>query len=143
MTALAFTVVGTPKPKGSKRHVGNGILVESAGEALVDWSQAVATTAAQARVRAGCAPVADPCRVQLTFRLPRPKSNPKRRETLPSRKPDIDKLARAVLDALTAAGLLTDDAVVVELVASKEYADRADPWTGCRVEVVVFEGMAP
>lgn len=141
--SLAFTVLGLPKPKGSKRHVGRGILVESAGPALVDWCDSVAQTARVARCEAGVASIVDPVAVTLEFRLPRPKSNPKRRDTFPSRKPDIDKLARAVLDALKASGLYSDDSLVVDLHASKRYAEREDPWTGCVIRVDVFDGMAP
>jgi len=39
----------------------------------------------------------------------------------PVGRPDIDKLCRAVLDALTDAGALTDDARVVSLCAEKAY----------------------
>lgn len=41
---------------------------------------------------------------------------------LPTRTPDIDKVARAVLDALVSAGVLDDDAQVAELIVWKRYA---------------------
>ncbi len=37
-------------------------------------------------------------------------------------KPDVDNVAKAVMDALTLAGVLTDDTRVVRLAATKEYA---------------------
>ncbi len=42
-------------------------------------------------------------------------------------KPDLDKLERAILDALTKSGVIKDDALVVDLVASKHYADENRP----------------
>jgi Holliday junction resolvase RusA-like endonuclease len=67
--------------------------------------------------------------VDITFRLIRPKghygakglrpSAPKR----PAVKPDLDKLARAVLDGITAGGAIHDDAQVCHLTVEKVYAD--------------------
>jgi hypothetical protein len=39
----------------------------------------------------------------------------------PDKKPDLDKLARALLDALTMGGAVIDDAQVVDLAVSKVY----------------------
>lgn len=61
-----------------------------------------------------------PTTVCVTFRFDRPKSLPKRVQAH-LRKPDLDKLTRAVLDALTPVAW-PDDAVVVSLVARKLYA---------------------
>lgn len=38
-------------------------------------------------------------------------------------RPDIDNLSKAVLDAMTGAGVWNDDAQVVRLVAEKRYGD--------------------
>lgn len=53
-----------------------------------------------------------PVRVSITFVFEKPKSAPKRR-TRPTVKPDIDKLTRACMDALTGI-LYHDDAQVVD-----------------------------
>ena len=50
----------------------------------------------------------------MVFTLPKPSSAPKRRRTWPMRKPDLSKLARSTEDALVDAGLLADDARIVE-----------------------------
>ena len=63
-------------------------------------------------------PLIGPVRVSLVFFIERPKSV--KREH-PSVRPDIDKLARAVLDGLTTAGVYSDDSQVVDLTASKVY----------------------
>lgn len=61
--------------------------------------------------------------VRLGFVLPRPKSTPKRSPTPPATKrPDLDKLTRAVLDALTNVWL-ADDSQVVHIEASKRIAE--------------------
>ncbi len=61
-----------------------------------------------------------PIRIDLHFGLPKPKSAPKRRRVWPDRRPDLDKLTRAVLDALTHI-VFSDDSQIVELSASKDY----------------------
>ena len=80
-------------------------------------------------------------RVELAFDFPRPKAHfgtgrnqelLKRSAPLYKRTaPDLDKLARAVLDALTHSGVLRDDALVVELHCSKQYAD--DPGVNVKI----------
>jgi len=57
------------------------------------------------------------CRV--VFTMPRPASAPKKRPYLPDKKPDLDKLLRALFDAVTTAGLWADDARVVDVWAKK------------------------
>jgi len=127
----SFVVRGTPAPKGSKaykgrRRNGSAILVESAAEALGPWAERVERAAREdGRALAG------PVRVSLTFWLRRP-ARP--RYPVPGVKPDSDKLARAVLDALTAAGTIEDDARVVSLRVDKVYAPTPAE-AGCSVTV--------
>lgn len=47
MTSLAFTVHGTPRPKGSLRHVGNGRMIEQV-KGSKEWRQTVAHAAREA-----------------------------------------------------------------------------------------------
>ena len=42
--------------------------------------------------------------------------------------PDLDKFARAVLDAIVQAGVLQDDSLVVSLHAEKRYTPRPGAW---------------
>jgi crossover junction endodeoxyribonuclease RusA len=111
--AYNLAVYGLPGPQGSKRHVGNGRMVESSLK-VKPWREAVKYTALNARV--GALPLAGPVWMRLIFTLPKPKSAPKRRTTWPDRKPDLDKLTRSTLDALTDAGLWHDDSQVVEFL---------------------------
>jgi crossover junction endodeoxyribonuclease RusA len=117
--AFACYVPGKPAPQGSKRHVGGGRMIESSTE-LGPWRERVALAAHAAmghrEVYAG------PMGVTLDFVLPRPKSAPKRSTPAADKRPDIDKLVRAILDALTGV-TIHDDAQVVRLYATKRVAE--------------------
>lgn len=117
--SCSFSVVTQPEPKGSKRLVrahGVARMIDASPKTRV-FEQAVATEASRVRP---ALPTEWPVRVDLTFRMQRPKSAPAR-VLYPAKKPDIDKLVRAVLDALTVGGIWRDDAQVVELVARKRF----------------------
>ena len=134
---ITFTVQGTPKPQGSHNVGRNGRLYE-ANAGTMPWRQAVmhaARTAYKGEAISG------PVSVVLTFSFSRPLTHYKAaglggrartvRPTAPSLhsvKPDIDKLARAVLDALTQSGILSDDSRVSILTAHKVYCDDAKPF---------------
>ena len=133
VTSYVFEVVGTPAPQGSKRHVGNGIMRESS-KALAPWR---ATVAQAARMAVGANPPLDGAvALFVTFRFPMPKSRPKalreRGEAWKTTAPDIDKLVRAVSDALTEAGMIHDDARIVTVTAQKH---EVVGWTGARIVV--------
>lgn len=138
MRRVSFSVVGEPAPQGSKRHVGNGRLIESSRK-LKPWRQAVVAAAKEALAEeSGWAPwvVMDgPLCVHMSFRVPRGRTVTRRYPTV---KPDLDKLERGVLDALTIAGVIADDARVVETRARKKYADERSP-QGVRVLVYELE----
>jgi crossover junction endodeoxyribonuclease RusA len=121
---LQFTVPGKAIPQGSKRHVGHGIMVESSRE-LGPWRERVALAAHNAMLAAGAKPFVGAVAVGLEFVLPRPKSTPKRRTPPAIKRPDLDKLGRAIFDALTGAVLL-DDAQVVDLHAHKRLAESGE-----------------
>jgi Holliday junction resolvase RusA-like endonuclease len=101
---------------------GRPIVTDQKGSKLKPWREAVRSTAVDAAGEAW-APIDGPVRVDLWFAMPKPQSVPKTRRTWPMRKPDLDKLARACLDALTQAGILADDARVVELRAVKDWPE--------------------
>ncbi len=134
---LSFDVRGLPLPQGSVRAFvrGGRAVVVGVRQSLADWRSAVAGEARGVMTEADAAPLAGPVVVHLWFRLPRPRSHylpagrrrpePELRIDAPdyvATAPDIDKLIRACLDALTAV-VWRDDAQVVRLVAQKRYDD--------------------
>jgi len=120
---IRISLLGSPAPQGSKKFVGTtgtgrGLMVESSKK-VRPWRQDV--KAAAELVMAGRAPLDGPLIAVMTFTLPKPTSAPKTRRTWPCRKPDASKLARSTEDALTDAGVWTDDARVVTLISRKVY----------------------
>jgi Holliday junction resolvase RusA-like endonuclease len=76
-----------------------------------------------------------PVRLTLTFQFIRPASAKKRQS--PCVKPDLSKLVRCVEDSLTGI-VFRDDALVVDLIARKVYADCVGVWV--MIENVDFSG---
>lgn len=114
---LAFTAYGTPAAQGSKKHVGDGRMVESS-KAVAPWRDDV-KAAAEAAMGAPWVPLDGPIALYVTFTRRRPASAPKRRRAFAATAPDLDKYLRATCDALTAAGVWMDDGRVVEIHAAK------------------------
>ena len=130
---MIIIVRGTPAPQGSKRHVGGGRMVEQS-KAVGPWREAV--RGETQRAMGHLVPAEGPLSVLINFYLPRPKSLAKS-VTLPAKRPDLDKLARAVLDGLTEGGAWLDDGQVVRLMAQKNYAGGENP-PGCTIEFLVL-----
>lgn len=123
-----LVVYGVPAPQGSKRFVGvkngRGILIESS-QRVKPWREDV--KAAALAVRNGGQPLNEALVVRMVFTLPKPGSAPRTRRTWPCRKPDLSKLARSTEDALVDAGLLSDDARIVEYERLAKVFPREDP----------------
>jgi crossover junction endodeoxyribonuclease RusA len=129
-------VAGLPATQGSKRAFvvkGRPVVTEAAGDQLKAWRYALAVEGRQAwpfdrPLLTG------PLAVRLAFGLRKPVSAPKTRRTWPigARSGDVDKLARAALDALTGV-IWLDDGQVVELCVSKDYGP---PGVGVEVRSV-------
>lgn len=120
---ISFEVHGTPVPQGSMKVI-NGHVIHAKGSALAAWRSQIALTARQA----GAKPTLEPVDIEMVFTMLRPKtvSRPE-----PSVAPDIDKLCRAVLDALTAV-VYRDDSQVTSLRAQKVYGERPGVWIQAR-----------
>lgn len=121
---MKLTVYGIPAPQGSKRHVGNGRMIESSKK-VKPWRAAV-KSAVEAyivyrRSLRAFEVMGGPIALQIVFTLPAPKSLPKRTASHPSKTPDLSKLIRSTEDAITDAGLWEDDARVIEVRARKTY----------------------
>jgi len=115
---LHWFVEGTPIPQGSKTAMvvnGRAVMFE-ANKKHKAWRDHVKATVGSLET-----PSTNPVRVELMFTFIRPKTV--KREHM-SVKPDIDKLSRSVLDAITG-GIVKDDSQVIILNARKEYGDKA------------------
>jgi Holliday junction resolvase RusA-like endonuclease len=142
---IAFEVPGVPQPQGSTRafkHRSSGrVVVTSDNARLRPWRDAVCWHARQAL--AGRQPLGGAVVVTLDFRFTRPAGHFGKRGLRPSAprehvvRPDLDKLARSTLDALSEAGIWRDDAQVVEVRARKGYGEVA----GAAVEVAAGCGV--
>jgi len=121
-----FFVPGVPVAQGSKRHLGNGVMVESS-KRLPSWRHDVRQAAADAFTE----PLGGPVDVEIVAIFDRPKGhygtgrNAEILRTSAPRdhitKPDVDKLVRAILDALTKIAW-HDDRQVIDLRILKRYA---------------------
>ena len=141
---MIFDVTGIPGAQGSKKHVGNGVMVESSAK-VRPWRQDVVAAALVELGRVlGRPAFMGPVGVDLTFRFTRPKSHygtGRNAGVLKDSAPkfptsralgDADKLARSTLDALVTAGVLADDSLVVDLNVRKRYSDTP----GARIQVL-------
>jgi len=135
---LTILVTGDPAPKGSKKAFvvkGRAIITDVSHKGSRDrlgaWELAVTAAVQRALERKiGWSPLDEPLLVVVTFWLARPAGAPKR-VVAPAKKPDLDKLARALLDVCTKT-VWVDDARIVELRLEKRFAQRTP---GARIEV--------
>lgn len=134
-----FFVPGTPAPQGSKRYLGNGVMVESS-KRVKPWRADIRATAREHLTQ----PIKGPIRLDLLFVLPRPKSHygtgrnaDKLKPSAPERhtqKPDLDKMVRAVGDALSGVAY-TDDSQIIFLEAGKAWADTYGSTPGVHITI--------
>jgi endodeoxyribonuclease rusA family protein len=148
MDSFSFFVPGEPITEGSTRAFTSGqrvVVTHDRGRELDAWRIKVAHAAEAAARKAGWEPRHDgPVAVTAAFLLPRPKSVPKSRQW-PYTKPDLDKLQRAVGDALAPYkqdGVLKDDSRIVTWHTSKYYADDYKPGVLVYVSRVDEEGLS-
>jgi Holliday junction resolvase RusA-like endonuclease len=129
---IKIEVLGDPAPQGSKR-VFNGRVVEAAGEKLKRWRKAIAASCVAAREHNDVF-FTGPVQVRVAFYLPRPKTISIDKRPTPIVPPDLDKLARGLLDGIGQSEMIWgDDSQVIELHATKHYADGREP--GAVIEI--------
>lgn len=93
----------------------NGHIIHSQGSALAAWRSSVALAAK----KAGASPSDKPISMTLIFIMKKPKTVTREYPTVA---PDLDKLVRGVLDALTAIAY-KDDSQVIDIRALKIYGE--------------------
>ena len=140
--SIEFRVLGVAQPQGSKtlgrRRDGTAYLREATPQAKA-WRRTVSVEATVALQVAHWAKahLCGAVQVEITSYRVRPKGWPRWRK-LPTTKPDLDKLVRAIGDALS--GLpYQDDAQVTDIVARKRLTTEAVPFT----DIVVTEIVQP
>lgn len=130
---LKFTVFGKPAQMGSKRafvRAGRAVMVNDNSDRQRQWYTAVASRAAEEM--GTCDLLTGPLIVTLRFALARPKGHfgsgknaGKLKVSAPqhhAQKPDIDKLTRNTLDAMTGV-IWRDDAQVCELHVHRSWTE--------------------
>lgn len=139
----AFYVFGVPVPQGSMKCIGargkvKHQLISSNEPDLTPWRDRIVAAATRDYPNTGPVirfPQYAPVAIEITYSLPRPANHhgtgrnagivKGTAPAYPTAKGtgDVDKLERAVLDALTMAGVLHDDAQVTDVTHRKRYAD--------------------
>lgn len=146
-----FDVYGNAGPQGSKRHVGNGVMIESSKAKVKTWRSEV--RAAALAHRNSDLGLLDGCLIaDMIFTFVRPAghygtgrnagvlkaSAPPR----PAVKPDLSKIVRSTEDAMTGV-LYRDDSRITEYGRLlKVYADEdvdALPAPGVRIRILKLE----
>lgn len=117
MKLIQAFIPGKPIPQGSVNVYGGRVV--SVKPDLRQWRDGIR---AALLAKHDGEPLDGPITVALAFQIAPPK---KPRWPLPAVKPDLDKLTRAVFDALsttkTQRGVITDDARIISLTAAKSY----------------------
>lgn len=134
---LAVFVAGDPAAKGNIRYLGQRggrAILTDATKGLKPWDSRIRSTLLDDEGRPR-AVFSDGVHVEAEFVMPRPKSTPKSKTPPAIKKPDLDKLARALLDAITSAGVWRDDAQVTGLAITKRIAKLGET-PGCHIEIM-------
>ena len=129
---MTFRVFGIPAPQGSKRHVGRGIMIESSSK-VKPWRESVKGAA----IEDGQMFERDQAlAISIDFIFKRPPSVSQKKRPNHIVTPDLDKLVRSTMDALTQAGTWADDSQVVWLQASKQYSSSPAERPGAWIQIV-------
>lgn len=118
---LTFIAHDDPVGQGNIRHLGKGRpAVHQNAKTLKPWRATVRHAAITAISDRPGFPLDEPLRVEATFTVKKPTGAPKTRRVWPAKRPDLDHLLRAILDAVTGVAFV-DDARCVEIVCAKRY----------------------
>lgn len=162
--AIMVTVYGEPGPQGSKRHVGNGVMIESSAK-VKPWRQDVKHAALTAMELPGAAigavqlhrpPLDGSLIASMVFTFGRRKGHYRTgrnahllRDSAPSRPavyPDLSKILRSTEDALTGVVWADDQRVVEYVRLAKYYAGTDAPDVldrpGCVIRVWRLDELA-
>lgn len=117
MPTVTLNVAGIPAAQPRQKFARRGNYVHTYTPKSADgWKSAIRAEAIKSGVKIG---KGVPVELSIVFTMPRPKS--RAGEIQHVVKPDIDNLAKAVMDALSGAGIWHDDAQVYRLGVIKGY----------------------
>lgn len=129
---LSFWVDGIPATQGSKTPNRGGFGFHESDKKLPAWRKAVHEMAETLAPSMDLAPFDFPLLARLDVYLPAPKKSKFGR--FPAGPPDLDKLQRAVGDAMKTAGLIKDDSRIVAWRARKHWAEEGTS-PGARIQL--------
>lgn len=150
--SIRFTVKGFPVTQGNKlpAHIFNSrgncrVWLREKGDAeLTQWRSLVKTAAE--RAMKGRARFEGPLLLLAAFYFPRPKSHTAKQRAIPfvhgGGRYDVEKLVRAINDAMTEAAVWGDDAQVSVMLAEKRYAEQ-DESVGVIINVQALDADTP
>lgn len=123
---VTVVVAGVPVTQGSMKAFtvgGQARVTHSNGARINVWRRSI-VDAVHRQLGESIDLYTGPVRLSAAFRLPRPKTLPKRRRTWPTgaRSGDADKFLRCLGDALTGV-LIADDSLIVDARVTKDYAE--------------------
>lgn len=119
--------------KGPRR-----VILTSTAQGLKPWREAVGYAAYEAMRTAGATPTTEAVAVGMTFILPRPKALKDKPTPRHTKRPDLDKLFRAGLDAMSKGVVYHDDSQVDDWLPMPGRRKRyAEPGEACGVCVAV------
>lgn len=138
---LDYMVIGTPKPQSRPRFFRNKAGYMGTYSPKTDWFNLVySETLKQKQKYLPNKKLDKALRVELIFFMPIPQSlSKKKKEKLEhssvAKKPDIDNLVKAVMDAINYTNLWEDDSQISSLEAIKIYSKEPR----CRITITEIE----
>ena len=139
---INYTVVGIPKPQARPkvfhRTLKNGKNFVSTYSPKSDWFHLVYTETLKQKEMLKNR-FSGALQLNLLFFMPIPKSISKKKRGLlryVSKKPDVDNLAKAVMDAMNNTGIWEDDSQIARLDVVKAYGEEPK----CIITLIELEG---
>jgi len=144
MKAISMFVEGTPIAQPRQRHRNAGRFIQSytpATHPVTAWKHAIKTTYLSDKGRVTLNE-GKPLVANIQFIMPRPKDHYRANGTIKGNrpywhtsKPDLDNLAKSVLDALVDVEAIQDDSQVAKLTLEKYYITPPHMRPGVYIEI--------
>lgn len=147
VASLSLFIAGKPEPKGRPRFARRGErVVTFTDDTTLTWEQSIGWQVKEGLLRLSMVddgqslnlPFSERVICVLRFNFDKPVSTPKKVRFPTKSRTDVDNLAKAVLDALQAVGVLRNDSIVTDLTACKRYSDPEHP-QGVEIELIGWQ----